>query len=221
MCLPYSLTRYSCRQYIEDHVVDQFRDRGVQHKWGDDLFEPTQYLTPIVWESINEVVVGARKIMNFLKTISRLVASENLPVTWHTPLGFPVQMMCYKKESKRVKTKMGVIDKRKTGQSVCANYIHSLDAAVLQLAVVKAQKAGVDNFSLIHDSFGCVVSDTKTMANALRDAFCEIYKQDVLKNFADEMYEMLSEKNQKKFPAIPEKGTLDLDLLRKSIYFCI
>ena len=45
--------------------------------------------------------------MEFLKTISRLVASENLPVTWHTPLGFPVQMMCYKKESKRVKTKMG------------------------------------------------------------------------------------------------------------------
>ena len=89
------------------------------------------------------------------------------------------------------------------------------------LAVVKAKAAGVDNFSMIHDSFGCVVSDTKTMANALRDAFCEIYKQDVLKNFADEMYEMLSEKNQKKFPAIPEKGTLDLELVRKSIYFCI
>ena len=70
--------------------------------------------------------------MKFLKTISRLVASENLPVCWHTPLGFPVQMMCYKKESKRVKTKMGdsivklsiatdteEIDKRKTAQSVC------------------------------------------------------------------------------------------------------
>ena len=234
MCLPYSLTRYSCRKYIEDHIVEQFRDRGVQHKWGDDLFEPTQYLTPIVWEAINEVVVGARKIMNFLKTISRLVASENLPVCWHTPLGFPVQMMCYKKKSRRVKTKMGdsivklsvatdtnVIDKRKTGQSVCANYIHSLDAACLMLAVVKAKEAGVDNYSLIHDSFGCCCPDTKTMANAIRDAFCEIYKQDVLKNFADEMYEMLSEKNQKKFPTIPEKGTLDLDLVRKSIFFCI
>ena len=114
-------------------------------------------------------------------------------------------MMCYKKESKRVKTKMGdsivklsvatdtnVIDKRKTGQSVCANYIHSLDAACLMLAVVKAKEAGVDNFSMIHDSYGCTVADTKTMANAVRDAFCEIYKQDVLKNFADEMYAMLS-----------------------------
>ena len=47
------------------------------------------------------------------------------------------------------------------------------------------------------------------------------FKKDVLKNFADEMYAMLSEKNQKKFPAIPEKGDLDLDLVRKSIFFCI
>ena len=107
MCLPYSLTRYSCRQYLEDHVVKELNERGTQHKFGEDLFKATQYLTPIVWSAINEVVVGARAIMKFLKTISRLVASENLPVCWTTPLGFPVQMMCYKKESKRVKTKMG------------------------------------------------------------------------------------------------------------------
>ena len=234
MCLPYSLTRYSCRQYLEDHVVKELNERGTQHKFGEDLFKATQYLTPIVWEAINEVVVGARAIMKFLKTISRLVASENLPVCWTTPLGFPVQMMCYKKESKRVKTKMGdsivklsiatdteEIDKRKTAQSVCPNFIHSLDASVLQLAVVKAKEAGVDNFSMIHDSFGCVVSDTKTMSIAIRDAFCEVYKNDILMDFANEMRLMLSDKNLKKFPEIPTKGTLDLDQVKRSVFFCI
>ena len=235
MCLPYSLTRYSCRQYLEDHIIKEKNERGTQHKFGEDLFKATQFLTPIVWKSINEVVVGARQIMNYLKTISRLVASENLPVTWTTPLGFPVQMMCYKKESKRVKTKMGdsivklsiasdtnVIDKRKTSQSVCPNFIHSLDAAVLQLAVVKAKEQGVDNFSMIHDSFGCTTADTKIMANAIRDAFCEIYKEDILQKFANEMRLMLfNEKNLKKFPESPPKGKLDLDLVRKSIFFCI
>ena len=235
MCLPYSLTRYSCRQYLEDHIIKEKNERGKQHKFGDDLFKATQFLTPIVWQSINEVVVGARQIMNYLKTISRLVASENLPVTWTTPLGFPVQMMCYKKESKRVKTKMGdsivklsiasdtnVIDKRKTSQSVCPNFIHSLDAAVLQLAVVKAKEQGVDNFSMIHDSFGCTVSDNQIMAKAIRDSFCEIYQKDVLQDFANEMRQMLfNEKNLKKFPVSPVKGKLDLDLVRKSIFFCI
>ena len=234
MCLPYSLTRYSCRQYLEDHVVKELNERGTKHEFGEDLFKATSYLTPIVWESINDVVVGARGIMIFLKTIARLVASENLPVTWHTPLGFPVQMMCYKKESKRVKTKMGdsivklsiasetdEIDRRKTAQSCSPNWIHSMDSSVMMLGVVKAKEAGVDNFSMIHDSFGCTAPDNRIMANAIRDSFCEIYKKDVLMDFANEMRMMLSEKNLKKFPDMPTKGNLDLDLVKKSVFFCI
>ena len=234
MCLPYSLTRYSCRQYIEDHIVRELNERGTTHEFGEDLFKATAYLTPIVWESINDVVVKAREIMEYLKTIARLVASENLPVCWTTPLGFPVQMLCYKKESKRVKTKMGdsivklsiasetdVIDKRRVAQSCCPNLIHSLDSSVLLLGVVKAKEAGVDNFSMIHDSFGCTAPENKIMATAVREAFVEIYRNDVLLNWSNEMKAMLSEKNLKKFPKMPSKGNLDLDEVLKSVFFCI
>jgi DNA-directed RNA polymerase len=142
--------------------------------------------------------------------------------------------MYYKKESKRVKTKMGdsivklsiasdtnEIDRRSTVSGVCANYIHSLDAAVLQLAVVKAKEAGVDNYSMIHDSFGCTCPDSKIMATAIRQSFCEIYKGNVLQNFANEMRAMLSDKNLKKFPETPVMGKLDLDQVKKSVFFCI
>ena len=234
MCLPYSLTQYSCRQYLQDHVEKELKERGVQHNFGNDLFKATNFLQPIVWSSINDVIVGAKEIMDFLKKVSRLVASENLPVTWTTPLGFPVQMMCYKKESKRVKTKMGdsiiklsiqsdtdVIDKRKTAQSICPNFIHSLDASVLHLAVVKAKQKGVTNFSLIHDSFGCVAPDVDMLSEAIREAFCEIYENDVLANWAMEMRQMLSIKNMKKFPNIPQRGNLDLSLVKQSVFFCV
>jgi len=236
MCLPYSLTQYSCRQYLQDHVEKEKIEKSRPHYFGEDLFKATNWLTPIVWESINEVIVGAKEIMGFLKTVSRLVASENLPVTWTTPkpLNFPVQMMCYKKESKRVKTKMGdsiiklsiqsdtdEIDKRKTAQSICPNLIHSLDASVLQLAVIKAKEKGVTNFSLIHDSFGCVAPDVAKLSEAIREAFCEVYEQDVLTNWAMEMKQMLSDKNAKKFPHIPERGNLDLSLVKQSIFFCV
>ena len=236
MCLPYSLTQYSCRQYIQDHVEKELKEKNKPHNFGRDLFKATNYLTPIVWSSINDVIVGAKEIMGFLKKVSRLVASENLPVTWTTPkpLNFPVQMMCYKKESKRVKTKMGdsiiklsiqsdteEIDKRKTAQSICPNFIHSLDASVLQLAVIKAKEKGVTNFSLIHDSFGCVAPDVHKLSEAIREAFCEVYEQDVLTNFAKEMKDMLSQKNLKKFPNIPERGDLDLSLVKQSVFFCV
>ena len=104
---------------------------------------------------------------------------------------------------------------------ICPNFIHQLDGAVLQLCVVKAKELGVDNFSMIHDSFGCTVPENKIMAKAVREAFCEIYKQDVLLNWANEMRAMLSDKNLKKFPDMPTKGNLDLDLVKKSVFFCI
>ena len=234
MCLPYSLTQYSCRQYIQDHVEKELVERNKQHDFGDDLFKATHFLTGIVWESINKVVVKAKDIMKFLKDVSKLVASENLPIAWTTPLGLPIFMSSYKKESKRVKTKMGdsiiklsvasetdEIDRRKTQQSICPNLIHQLDSSCLQLAVVKASEVGIDNFSLIHDSFGVLSPDSEKMALALREAFCEIYSHDVLANWAMEMKQMLSEKNQKKFPNLPEKGTLDLELVKKSVFFCV
>jgi len=234
MCLPYSLTQYSCRQYIQDHVEKELVERNRQHDFGEDLFRSTHWLTKVVWESINEVIVGAKDIMKFLKDVAKLVASENLPVAWTSPLGLPIMMSAYKKESKRVKTKMGdsiiklsvsnlteEIDRRKTQQSICPNFIHSLDASVLQLSVNKASELGIDNFSLIHDSFGVVAPDADKMAQALREAFCEIYSQDVLANWAMEMKQILSDKNKKKFPPIPAKGELDLDEVKKSVFFCV
>ena len=48
-----------------------------------------------------------------------------------------------------------------------------------------------------------------------------IFKEDVLLNFANEMREMLSVKNLKKFPEMPSKGNLDLAEVKKSVFFCI
>lgn len=234
MCLPYSLTRYSCRMYLAEHLNQQLNEKNIPHNFGDDLFDATRYLTPIVWDSIYEVVKGAREVMKFLKDVSSLVSSENLPINWTTPLNFPVQMACYQMQSKRVKTRMGdsilmlsyqfgtdKIDKRKTSQAIAPNWIHSLDSSCLMLAVVKAHHAGVDNFCVIHDSFGVVAPDTQIMAKAIRDSFCEIYQKDVLKLWADEMFSMLSIKNQKKFPKFPTKGNLNLEEVRNSQFFCI
>lgn len=234
MCLPYSLTRFSCRKYLEEHVLKEEQDRGVYNPFKEDLFKATQYLMPIVWQSIGEVIVGAKNVMKFLQEVSRLVSSENLPVCWLTPNNYPVQMWNYETESKRVKTRMGDsvikltlltntdrISKRDTSQAVAPNFIHSLDSACLQLAVVKARTAGIENFCMIHDSFGVLAPDYDVMAVAVREAFCEIYEKDVLANWAKEMHDMLSEKNQRKFPKLPPKGRLDLALVKKSIFFCI
>ena len=77
------------------------------------------------------------------------------------------------------------------------------------------------NLSLIHDSFGCVAPDVDMLSEAIREAFCEIYENDVLANWAMEMRQMLSYKNMKKFPNIPVRGNLDLALVKQSVFFCV
>ena len=59
------------------------------------------------------------------------------------------------------------------------------------------------------------------MSKALREAFCEVYAQDVLANWSIEMKRMLSDKNQKKFPPLPAKGNLDLEQVKSSVFFCV
>jgi len=234
MCKSYSLTRYSCRKYLEEFVLKELQDSNIPHPFTSDLFKASQYLMPIVWQSIDEVIVGAREVMQFLQKVARLVASENLPVSWTTPLNLPIQMWSFETESKRVKTKMGDsviklsvlhdtdrISKRDTAQAVAPNFVHSLDACVMQLAINKGHEMGIENFCMIHDSFGVLAPEYTKMAKAVREAFCEIYEQDVLKNWADEMYAMLSPKNQSKFPPLPVKGDLDLALVKDSVFFCI
>ena len=234
MCVPYSLTQYSLRQYVQDHVEKEFNENNKKHPFGEDLFKPTYYLTKKIWTAIEKVIVGARDAMKFLKDVATLVASENLPIVWTTPLGLPIFMSTYKKQSKRVKTQMGdniiklsltsdtdEINSAKMKQSICPNLIHSLDSSVLALAVVKASELGIDTFSLVHDSFGVIAPDVDNMSKALSEAFCEIYSEDVLANWAIEMKRMLSEKNQKKFPSLPAKGNLDIENVKNSIFFCV
>ena len=151
---------------------------------------------------------------------------------WTTPAGFPVQQIYKETESRRVKSKLGdnIIklniqletnryDRRKMANSISPNMIHSLDACQLQMSVVKAHKQGVKNFAMIHDSYGCLATETSKMAVILRDVFVDMYSDDVLEKFKNEIMPILSSRNQAKVPELPEKGDLDIQQVKESEYF--
>ena len=232
MVKPYSGTRQSCRDYIEEHIKEMVED-GKTHVWGDDLFKPSLFLSNIVYNSINECVIKADECMKWLQTVARLVANENLPVKWTTPTNFPVFMSYYEMESKRVKTKIGdstvkltvksdtkKISKRRLSSSISPNFIHSLDSSMLQIAVVIAKRRGIENVSTVHDCFGILCSDAVEMNKCIREAFVNMYEKPVLENFRDEISKLLSAKNRAKIPPLPNKGNLNLNLVLESDFFC-
>lgn len=228
MVLPYGGTKFSTKDYVRDYISE----KGKPHEWGDDVFMATVFLTELIWDSIGETARSAREVMGWLQKVSRLIASENLPVVWTTPAGFPIQQIYKETESRRVKSKLGdnIIklnisietenyDRRKMANSISPNFVHALDACQLQLSVVKANRLGIKNFAMVHDSYGCLATETSKMCTVLREVFVDMYKDDVLAKFRDEIIPILSVANQAKIPPLPAKGNLDINLVLQSDYF--
>ncbi len=80
----------------------------------------------------------------------------------------------------------GVID-RQNKPMVCApNFIHSMDACHLQMTVCRAKDAGINHFTMVHDSYGCPMSQAKLMYDIVRKAFVDMYTEhDVLEEFSN------------------------------------
>lgn len=110
------------------------------------------------------------------------------------------------------------IDKRKQGSGISPNWVHSMDAAHMQLTVSRCHDEGIRSFSLIHDSYGTHAGNAWAMAQFLREEFVKMYgDHDVLAEFGREITAMLPEGTQ--LPPLPEKGSLDLSQVLESAFF--
>ena len=111
------------------------------------------------------------------------------------------------------------VAKKRMRSAASPNLVHSMDGAHLQLAVVKAKEAGIDAFMMIHDSFGTHAGNMTTFSRVIREAFVEMYTSYCpLTELDTYARSVLSEEGVAKLPAIPAKGTLDLNLVLQSTY---
>jgi DNA-directed RNA polymerase len=171
--------------------------------------------------------------MNYLQTIARIVAKEQLPVHWVTPVGFPVYQSYPEMKSKRVKamlmgqvikprinTETDKTDKLRMGNGVAPNLVHSVDSAAMMETVNIAYKKGITNFCNVHDSFGTTAGDVETLNQSLREAFVTMFTEnDILLNFRNDVLKQLHPSLHSKLPDVPEKGDLDIKQLRESVFF--
>ena len=228
MVVPYGGQRYSCRAYIEEYIMDKIED-GAVPGWGDDHFGASQWLTPFVWDAIGEIVVSARKAMDWIQSVAGQVSKLNLPLIWKTPSGFMVQQQYPSVEERRIATyidntlikptanelNMQKLDKRRAVQGSSPNFVHSMDAAAMTITITKALHEGIESFAMIHDSYGTHAADTPVLAQLIREAFVDMYTEnDVLEQFRQAALEVVDE-----VPEVPAKGSLDLSRVLESDFF--
>ena len=208
------------RAYQRGECAWHFEDNG---------FKPSLYLSRVTQTAVERTVVKAAECMAWLKETASVVTAEGLPVRWTTPDGFPVVQNYREQKAHRIDTmifgsrvmmsvsedqmdKKGkpMISRRKQASGLSPNFVHSLDATHLRMAVLQASQEGISDIALVHDSFGTHAADTGRFFVILREALVKMYvEQDVIEDFAAQMRAQLPSAKRDKVPTPPAKGNLD------------
>ncbi len=204
------------------------------HPYGDDGgYRAAIYLAGHVYKAISETVERPVAAMKYLQAIAGAMAHESKPVVWHTPLGFPVVIYkpdidfgfrtlalhdrgaIMKVSATYVKGALPTINKNKAENAVAPGFVHSMDACHLMMVVNACTDEDIE-LALVHDSFSCLPNEAPRLREILVDQFYKLYQNDVLANIRDEAIEQLD--NPSKVPPVPAYGTLDLSLIKESLY---
>ena len=114
----------------------------------------------------------------------------------------------------------GELDVNKQIAAIAPNFIHSLDATALRLTVNACSAAGITDFAAVHDSYGVHAEHYAEMNRILREEFVRMYTEhDPLADLLAMARNSLPESEWHKLPALPERGTLDLELVKQADFF--
>jgi len=228
MTLPYGSTQQSCRESVEDYILDHCSTSPWD---GYEAMRAAKYMSDVIWESISEVVIASRAAMGWLQKASRTMSKENLPIVWHTPLGFRVYQGTMKRTSQRVKTQlMGTcflrlstdteeVDKYRQANGIAPNFVHSMDATHLMMTVLRDLSNQIQDWMMVHDSYGCHAGKVDYMRTLIQAAFYKLYSEnDVLDQLRSELNFALIDRKSV-VPPTPEYGTLDITEVLDAEYF--
>ena len=231
MTMPYGATLTGYREQIADEVQKWVDEGNHAPQFEESGFSECFYLAQLIQESLGEVVVAAKKAMDWLQDVSMVISAENLPIYWKTPVGFPVMQNYRNILTKAVKTEIAgrlfftkvayangaKMNRRKMKAAISPNFVHSCDAAHLIRTVNLCDTNEINALSMVHDSFGTHAADTPTLREILRHAFVQIHKTEPLQSFYEAMCTQSS--TPEKIPAPPSKGTLDIDQVLDADFF--
>lgn len=229
MTVPYGASTRGMQEQISQeltHIEDPAYDALAKCRW-----KASGYLAAHVIAAVKEVLPQALQAMDWFKECVKVFNEHGQGINWVTPVGMPVSMYKVKTQTKRIKTMQGVdvvrttlkvptnkLNPLKQVNGISPNIVHSLDAAHLCKTVLACVDAGIEDFGMVHDSYGCHASDVSTMYETLREQFVSLYgDMDVLADLREQWLAQLPEGAE--LPDVPVYGDLDLDEVLESEYF--
>ncbi len=189
MTVPYNAKPYSNRGYIRDALKD--KDVEIDK---DDLTKTVK----AVRDAMDEVVPGPMAVMEWIEEeVAKAIDRGETELTWVTPSGFTVTQKLMKKETQQIELQLlgrckltvatgdsDKVDKAHHKNATAPNLIHSLDASLLHLSVLRFDAP----IALIHDSVLCRATDMSALSTIVRETYMHLFAEhDYLLDFASQI----------------------------------
>lgn len=216
----YGVTFIGARQQISSRL----KERGWTHD--ETIFRVSNYGAKVTLDSLMGMFSSAKDIMDWLTECARVIAAEDKPVQWVTPLGLPIVQPYRNMRKQAVKTVLQsvLLNKYTDGLPVMKsrqrsafppNYIHSIDSSHMMMTALACAQEGLA-FAGVHDSFWTHAGDVPRMSQLLREQFVALHSQPLLEQLLASFKEQHPEAE---FPPLPARGELDLNQVMDSMYF--
>lgn len=219
----YKSTRFG----VTKQVNEKISHKALSNEF--DSFSLSVYLSDIISKNMTGLIGKANDAMNYLSyCVSEACKKGNGNISWTNHIGTSISQD-YKKrlKTKRVYIKLGdnkitivddedsdSIDIKKMSNSICANFIHSVDASHLSLTVIKTMDF-INSYSLIHDDFGCLANDVDFLIYKIKESAIDIHSNKILDSFA----ESIESNNNLSLVRFSNYGNLNIESLKNCDYF--
>ena len=218
MTYVYGGTLISCSDYVRAEMLSKAMEPLELYS----LHKLANFVSRHIRKSVEIAVPAASECMRFLRMAAGSMPSST-PLSWITPVGFPVCHQYGKAFGRRINLQgIGIsvmfmefddeeTDRKRSINGVAPNFVHSLDSAHL----VKVINAFQGRIVPIHDSFATHAADVDEMHVVLRYQFVEIYKNhDPLQQLID-----CVAANTDIVLTHPPIGTLNIESVKLSPFF--
>jgi len=217
----YGVTFIGARSQIEDQLQSKIPDADE-----DEIFQLSAYIANLTFASLDTMFLGARSIMSWLTKCASLISKSGHCVSWTTPLGLPVVQPYRKGGRYNIKTldcdfivvgkdEQLPVDTNRQRSAFPPNYIHSLDSTHMFLTALACKEKQIC-YSSVHDSYWTHACTVDEMNDILREQFIELHTQPLLQHLLD-WFKLKHPTIE--FPPIPQRGDLNLELIKESKYF--
>ena len=183
-----------------------------------------------ITRAIRDVVPSVFATMGWFKGVAETALDNNTQLSWVSPSGFVVYQPYFQSRLKTIKLRLGDViryvsfteEQRKkldrAGQvtGFAPNFIHSLDASLVHLAVSEMISFGVDNVFCIHDCFGCHPNDVSKMRACVLNSLKRIFSNDILKHLKEAVESAIRKPNTLQEP--PKNEGFSIDAVLNSLY---